>query len=517
MRPIAKSRILVAAGLLLAVLAQHPTAAGRAGDVRVEAFELLNQGVSAYNRGLYDEAVESLGRCTAIALNSFRAHYYYGLALSASRRYAEAVEMLNVALDLEPQDLQALVALGNAHLKLGDIDEARAGYARALKLRPAHAPALDGTARTYEAQANDDKALDHYRRAILSNKGYAPAYTHLGDLYMRNGQVREAVRLLEEAVTIRPDFAEGYNRLAVAYGRLGMHHEAVATVRKAIELDPSDPYHRQTLGWLQLEQGLLSAAEGSFRQALELESRLPVSRIGLAQVARRRGDYELAVLEIDAALRIPHLETTMVDRLHEVREVVEAEELRVAELESRVAAGGASPEDYAELADILARRGLWGDAAEMQRRAPASPDGDEWLAFLLLQDGRYRDAYGIYSRLAQSEGRLELQLNAGIALALLGNDGAAVREYDAILQSVPEHATARLYLANAQLRMGQLDAAAQNYRTYLDAGGASEPTERVRRILKQIAPELLPPEDESVVPPAEARPPRDENEEEAEP
>ena len=516
MRPIAKTRILVAAGLLLAVLAQHPTLAGRAGDVRVEAFELLNEGVSAYNRGLYDEAVESLGRCAAIALNSFRAHYYYGLALSASRRYVEAVETLNVALDLEPEDLQALVALGNAQLKLGDIDEARAGYARALKLRPAHAPALDGVARTYEAQANDDKALDYYRQAILSNKGYAPAYTHLGDLYMRNGRVREAVRLLEEAVTIRPDFAEGHNRLAVAYGRLDMHHEAVATVRKAIELDPFDPYHPQTLGWLQLGQGLLSAAEGSFRQALELEPRLPNSRIGLAQVARRRGDYELAVLEIVAALNIPDLETTMVDRLHEVREVVEAEELRVAELESRVAAGNAAPEDYADLADILARRGLWGDAAEMQRRAPASPDGDEWLAFLLFQDGKYREAYGIYSRLAENDRRIELQLNAGIALALLGNDGAATREYDAILRSDPGHATARLYLANAQLRMGRLDAAAKNYRAYLDAGGASEPTERVRRILKQIAPNLLPPEDESVVPPAELRPRPDQDEEETE-
>jgi tetratricopeptide (TPR) repeat protein len=507
MRLIARTRPLGVAGLLLAVLAQHPTVAGRAGDVRVEAFELLNEGVSAYNRGLYDEAVDKLGRCAAIALNSFRAYYYYGLALSASRRYDDAVEMLEVALDLEPEDLQALVALGNAQLKLGDIDEARAGYARALKLRPAYAPALDGTARTYEAQANDDKALDYYRQTILSDKGYAPAYTHLGDLYMRNGRVREAVRLLEEAVTIRPDFAEGYNRLAVAYGRLEMHNEAVATIRKAIELDPSDPYHLQTLGWLQLGQGLLSAAEGSFRQALALDTRLPDSRIGLAQIARRRGDYELAVLEIAAALSIPDLETEMVDRLHAVREAVEAEELRVAELESRVAAGEAASEDYAELADILARRGLWGDAAEMLRRAPVSPDGEEWLAFLLLQDGKYREAYGIYSRLADSEGRTDLRLNAGIALALLGNDGAAAREYEAILQSDPGHATARLYLANAQLRMGRLDAAAKNYRTYLDAGGAKEPTERVRRILKQIAPDLLPPEDESIVPPADHLPP----------
>ena len=119
---------LVVVVLLLAALVQQPTEAGRAGDVRVEAFKLLNQGVSAYNRGLYDEAVEKLGRCSSIALSSFRAYYYYGLALSAARRYEQAVEALTVALDLEPRDLQALIAVGNAHLKLGDVNEARALY-----------------------------------------------------------------------------------------------------------------------------------------------------------------------------------------------------------------------------------------------------------------------------------------------------------------------------------------------------------------------------------------------------
>jgi tetratricopeptide (TPR) repeat protein len=505
-------RAIVVVMLLAAALAQLPAEAGRAGDVRVEAFKLLNQGVSAYNRGLYDEAVERLGRCTSIALNSFRAYYYYGLALAAARRYEEAVEALTVALDLEPHDLQALMAMGDAHLKLGDVNEARAGYARALKLRPAHAPALDGLARTYEAQADDDRALELFRRALLSNKGYAAAYTHLGDLYMRNDRVSEAVRLLEEAVTIRPDFAEGLNRLAVAYGRLGMSHEAVATVQKAMELAPTDPAHPETLGWLQLEQGLLSAAERSFETALALETRLPKSRMGLAQIARRRGDYEMAVLQIDSALNISGLESLTETSLNEMREALEAEELRVAELESRVALGEASAEEYTELAAVLARRGRWAEAVETLRRVPPSSANDEWLAYLLFQDGQYRESFAIYARLAESQGKAALRLNAGVALALLGNDTAAVEVFDAIPEADPHHAAARLYTANALLRMGRLDAAARHYRAYLDDDGPSEPAERVRRILKQIAPELLPPERESLVPDAPPPPPPADNE-----
>ena len=85
--------------LISASLAPRTVLAGRASEMRVEAFELLSEGVAAYNRGDYPGAVEKLRRATSIALNSFRAHYYLGLALNASRRYEEALETLGVALD----------------------------------------------------------------------------------------------------------------------------------------------------------------------------------------------------------------------------------------------------------------------------------------------------------------------------------------------------------------------------------------------------------------------------------
>jgi tetratricopeptide (TPR) repeat protein len=515
MRSTRTRRTLVLLSLLwLASAGTDRSLAGRAGDVRVESFRLLNEGVSAYNQGLYDDAVEKLRQSSSMALNSFRAHFYYGLALSATRQYTESVEILTVALDLNPDDFRTMVAIGDAHLKLGDVNEARAGYVLALKLRPAYPPALDGLARSYEAQAKEEKAIEYFRQAILSNKGYAPAYTHLGDLFLRLDRVREAVRLLEEAVTIRPDFAEGHNRLAVAYGSLGLHNEAVATVQKAIELDPTNPEHHYSLGWLQLNQSVASSAERSFRQALDLEPRMVRARMGLAEVARRRGDYTRALEELDVALLEPALDAKTTERLLHLRQAVARERRRLLELYSLAASGYASHEHYAELADLFARRSHWGQAARMQRLAPPGPEHEEWLAYLLFRDGRYRDAYRIYTRLAEEEDRSILRLNAGIALASLGNDPAAIEAYDHVLQKDPDHRLARLYLANAQLRMGSVDSAAKNYRTFLDSGGASQPAERVRRILQQIAPELLPDDEPALLPPAPP-PPYEEAEDEA--
>jgi tetratricopeptide (TPR) repeat protein len=485
------ARVLVLAGSLILPL---PALAGRAGDVRLEAFQLLNEGVSAYSRGNPQEAVDKLGRCVALSLNSFRAHYYYGLALSAVRRHAEAVEVLTFALDLEPEDLQALVALGHAELARGDVDEARAGYARALKIRLDYAPALDGLARSYEARGQDEEAVERYRRAIQADKGYAPAYTHLGDLYLRQDRVREAVTLLEEAVVIRPDFAEGLNRLAVAYGRLGLFNEAVASVQRAIELEPQEPSHLETLGWLQLDQSALSAADASFHRALALTPASPKSRLGLAEIERRRGDYVAALAQLDLALALPELDAAMASELAEVRAAFEVERQRIADIEARVASGSAAPEDHAARAEILARRGHWGEAAEELRQAPPSAENDEWLAFLLFQDGRYREAHALYARLAGEQDRSDLQLNAGVALSRLGDDLGASAVFDGILARDTSQSWARLYLANAQLRLGRLEPAAASYRAYLDLDPRSEPAERVRRILRQIAPDLVPAE-----------------------
>lgn len=493
--------------LAAALHAPAPLQAGRAGEVRVEAFRLLNQGVSAYSRGRYEEAVEFLGRCTAISLNSFKAHYYYGLALNAVRRHAESVSALRIALEFEPQDLQALVALGDAYLKLGDVDEGRAAYARALRLRAAHPAALDGMGRSYVATTDDQQAIDHFRRAIRSDPGFAPAYTHLGDTLLRLDRPREAVRLLEEAIAIRPDFSEGLGRLALAYGRVGMHEQGVAAIHRAIELDPDDPTFHESYGQLQLDQNLIERAEASFRRALELDAGMTQAHVGLAQIARRRGQYGVAVEQLLRALNHPLLLPPERERLESLQREIEQEELRSVRLEALAQAGQATAAESDQLARIFAARRLWRQAADTQRLALTSDEARERHAYYLFRAGRLREAHGLYRDLAERHPeRRHLRLNAGVILVELGEDEAAGRQFAQLLSDDPEDATARLYLANSELRLGRTQQAAEHYSRYMNAGSERVEVERVQRILAQIAPELLPTEPSEIVPPAPPRP-----------
>jgi tetratricopeptide (TPR) repeat protein len=491
------------------------TDAGRASQVRSESFEELNRGVTDYRNGRYAEAVEHLNRSASVALNSFRAYFYLGLALIGDRRYDDALDALDVALDLDPGHIQAHVAKGDANLKLGDLEESRASYYQALKLRPEYPASLDGLARIEEAQANEEEAIRHYLRAIASDKGYAPSYTHLGDLYLRLERIEEAVLLLEEAVEVRPDFAPGLNRLALAYGRLGLHNEAVAIIQRAIEIQPNDASHVATLGDLQLNQGLILAAETSFLDSLALDDGHPAARRGLAEVARRRGLYDVALGQIDLALTDPRMDAPSARLLEDFRERVAREQLLMAELEGRIQSGEASSSDYGALATVYAGRGLWDDAIELQKLAEDNPEQRDRLAYMLFQAGRFREAREIYSELAGSTGGVAAEINDGVTLALLGDDEGAVAAYLRALEAEPQRPRALVYMGNALLRLGRRDEAVEAYRSFLDLGFKGEVSERVRRILVQVAPETLPPMDSPLEPPPPTREDLDHGREEA--
>ena len=161
-----------------------------------------------------------------MSLNSFPANYYLGLALAGDRRYADAVEAYKVALDLDPDHLQANVSIGDAWLKLGDTDEALPYYVRAAKIRPEYAPALDGTARVAEALADQEKAIALYDARARERQGVRPGLHAFGRSLPAGRPLDDAVKLLVEAVTVRPDFGPGLDRLAVRLRPARVHQRS---------------------------------------------------------------------------------------------------------------------------------------------------------------------------------------------------------------------------------------------------------------------------------------------------
>lgn len=487
--------LTIAAAVAVPIASDGPRAeVSRAQQVRVRVFKLLNDGIQAHKEGRQKDAIPLLEEAAGIALNSFRAYYYLGLALKADRQYKRAVEPLQVALELDPVNLQARVALGDCYLQRGDPAEALAEYHRALSLQSDYAPAYDGLGRAAESSGDVQKAIEHYRKAIELNPGYPDAAIHLGDLFLRDGRLNEAIDLFLTAIKVRPDFAAAYNRLGVAYARQRLSNEAIAALRQAETLERGNSWHPVTIGGIFQDLGFLVQARREFDKALELDADFLEGYLARAGLERREGDFEKALANLDAGLKRnvddPHNRA----RLEETREKFAEEAARMAALQARLEEER-SAATLVELADLKADLGDHAGAVSLLQEAVGlGGDGAAPAALLsrlgysALMAEMYPEASAVLQRVvALSPSDADAFVNLGLARMGLGEMGAAEEALKEASRLRPGDPRPLAYLGNLYVVSGRPHQAIES----LDASlglmpEVSAERQRVQRLLDAL-------------------------------
>jgi protein O-GlcNAc transferase len=93
-------------------------------------------------------------------------HAAIGALLLRLDKNAEAIDPLNTALGLNPDLLQAIVAMGTARMQLGDIGEARGCFTQALARDPANREAANNLALLESDTAHPHDAIEITQRAL---------------------------------------------------------------------------------------------------------------------------------------------------------------------------------------------------------------------------------------------------------------------------------------------------------------------------------------------------------------
>ncbi|MGB1877342.1 MAG: tetratricopeptide repeat-containing sulfotransferase family protein [Rhodospirillaceae bacterium] len=122
---------------------------------------------------------------------------HLGVALHDQGRLSECVEILNQAVNLDPSDAFAQVALGASYMRLSDPQSAIKHYTACLQSDPTHPVAMlglaDALARTYQYEASADCA----RRMLEHDSGDISASVILARCLRHLGSVEEAVTVLD--------------------------------------------------------------------------------------------------------------------------------------------------------------------------------------------------------------------------------------------------------------------------------------------------------------------------------
>ncbi|MGD8421769.1 MAG: tetratricopeptide repeat protein, partial [Gammaproteobacteria bacterium] len=207
-------------------------------DARLRIADLLGK------MGRTDEGVEHLDKMLKGSQSDsslVRIYIAKGELLRSARRYQQAMDVYNTALDIVPGNSDLLYARALVAEKLGRIDQLEADIKTILKTEPDNAHALNALGFTLADQTDRyEEALGYLKRAIEIMPDDPAIIDSLGWVYYRLGNYEESIRLLRRALS-RFDDAEISAHLGEVLWANGDRMEAREVWQKALQKSPDDP------------------------------------------------------------------------------------------------------------------------------------------------------------------------------------------------------------------------------------------------------------------------------------
>lgn len=208
-----------------------------------------------------------------------------GLAFAFWRedKYADAIASCDRVLQVEPENVAALIIRGDSLVGSNEFDEGIQEYDNAMK----YVNASDYDRCTFNAsifcregyarrQQNQTEALESLNNSIKLNRNLSDAWYWKGYIHNEQGKYDEANRELNEATKLKQ--WNGYFWLEKAYALLMLNDsskdsskEAIRACNQSIQLNPDNDYFWYYKGWILNELGWYEEANWSLENATKLD------------------------------------------------------------------------------------------------------------------------------------------------------------------------------------------------------------------------------------------------------
>ena len=237
----------------------------------------LERGERYLSDGKYNEAVIELKNALQVDPDFVPALYALGRAYMAKVWYADALRELERAQKLAPDSLPVTLAIGRIYLESGMLAEALDRAEKILSREPNNSEALVMKAAALLGQGKTDEAL----AVVESAPAGAIAETEQmrGDVLMRRGKLDEAEKSYRAVLATRPaDFQSLLGLGGIQLGRK-KYDEAAKLYEEARKLRPSDPRPRLGLAAVKARSGQVADA---IRELEEVDPRARSGNVVLA-------------------------------------------------------------------------------------------------------------------------------------------------------------------------------------------------------------------------------------------
>ncbi len=300
---------------------------------------------------------------TAVGGN-YVAHENLAFVFAKNKRYEEAREHYQKALQIEPSRIRNLYNLGLLALKETKYSEAQNYFLQALEVRPGNAELLNSLGVTAMKTKQYARAKEYFMQALTASPEYVPArkglayvyiqsenpqeaYYHLGILIKEAGEndpdvlilkgmlagleqdYEKAIRVYQKIVELNPNNIEALFALGNSYLNLQKYAEAASFYEHALQLDVNLPNVHKNLGIALGKQNEFEKAETHFKKALELKPNFARVHYRWGRMLARQAKWQEALWHYQEARRIdpkvPGLQKAMDDLLQQHQDITNPE------------------------------------------------------------------------------------------------------------------------------------------------------------------------------------------------
>jgi Tfp pilus assembly protein PilF len=251
-----------------------------------------------------------------------QAYLLLGLSYTRQGKIDKALGVLQLAVQLFPNDINALSTLADLlhHEELDD--RAKPLYERVLRIHSNNTNAHLGLAEIEHSQGFLERSLDHYERCLNELPKNPAVWRAYAAVLSERLDYPRAIAAIKKSLELDPGNAQSLEFLALFQHREGLSSQADQTLRQAIDASGDKTQFRLERALWLLEENDLDRSLRETQQVLQDSPGNPLGHWIRASIALRRGERAVAIenlrLAASNSVQFPFIASTaqaMLDRL----------------------------------------------------------------------------------------------------------------------------------------------------------------------------------------------------------
>ncbi|MDF2372041.1 MAG: tetratricopeptide repeat protein [Rhizobiaceae bacterium] len=203
-----------------------------------------------------DNAIMSAKSCLELNPQNIPALLTLAGSLRATGQIQAAVNTLETALKLQPDNAATHTQMGETLLGMKRTDQAIAAFTKALSLDKADFTALFNLGNIHKSMGNLNKAVQAFTMTLKINPRHVEALNNRGASFQVMNRDREAIKDFDTATRLERRHLYAWLNKGVSHFKLDEMQQSLTALEMAFAIDPSMPdiYHNYGLALMKMDR-----------------------------------------------------------------------------------------------------------------------------------------------------------------------------------------------------------------------------------------------------------------------